>query len=1643
MKTRFSKIYKVVGSVFLSVSLWGSIEAIGEVLGDGSAETPYIITEAADLQKINEYPEARFKLGNNIDLTDWISENEAEKGWVPLCTEIPFTGELDGAGYAITGLWSNRPSEGNIGLFCQMGSNATVKNLVIKLSKKGIIGSSRVGALAGTFVNGSATIAIENCAVIGDIKGREGCGAFCGYLPAVLPFYMNNCYAEGSVTLSNTDDSDTAPQYGGGLIGYIWGKSEININSCYAINSVVAEDGGANVGGLVGLAGGSKKNNTWLNISNCAAINPDIKSSVSGTVGRIYGAKSSPVVVNLTNNIALASMEISDSDGAVEIISDASGQHGADKSLEELKSQDTYQALGWSFDTEHWGMGNKEYFFPVLSSLNLDVQPIVMPVAFGGADISYDLPTKKAIVEKMTMVNDYYMAANPSPGDNKWVKSAYFVGCMEFYNVYPVKAFLDYMNLWGENNKWALGSAAEGHGADQQVCGQTYIDLYNLDTEKDENKIKAIKESMDYLVANQVEADDDWFWVDALFMAMPVFSKLGVLYDEDAYFDRMYSMYQNTKNVRGLYETTDHLWFRDESQMPAKRLSPNGKNVYWSRGNGWALAAYARVLRDLPKESPYRDEFVQIFKEMAEALKERQREDGFWNVSLDDPEHYGGPETSGTSLFVYGMAWGINNGILDARTYLPVVAKAWEGLITTAVQSTGFLGYVQGAGYKPESSQPVTASTTADFGVGAFLLAGSEMVKLAPGEMPVPDEEIVNMVVTASGYEEGTTNTPDKTLDRNFGTRWSAEGEQWIKYDLLAEKTVTSVDIAFYVGNTRKTNFSIQVSKDDTEWITVFEGQSGGVTNFWENFAFGPRRARYVKILGTGNNRNKWNSISEVRINAEEGAADVQDYIDIITDRLVSSLLSDGFEDPSQLMSSMKDDGSWPDIDYTDKNSLDGWAQIQHFYNLKDMAVAYRHPESPYYKNSDLLGKIIKGCDYVMNTDWEDLENWWWNDFGEPQSFMLTLILIKGDILSTDLKNYSAFIPNRYGNASDKGQNKAWASEMIIYKGCLEDDFQTVYSGFSSMATILEFAPTQFPIAAGQKVEGIKYDYSFHQHRRQLQSGSYGLTVVPFLTKTMQLAIETPFAATFTDKQRDMFSKLLREGHMLLSYRTIMDFGCKGRDLSGNTGFDPLELDKMVEIDPDYSGVYSQWKEHIENGAAFPSPGNKYFWDSNIMTHHGTDYYLSAKIVSSRCVGTEEINNENVRGYNYPMGATNIMTTGKEYYEIAPVWDWCRVPGTTAAQDDAYSRLSGYLYGTNEFGGGVTDNETGVIAYEHDYKDLKVKKAYFFMDDVMVCLGAGISATHSIPIVTSVNQCLKSGDISYFDGKNVLSVLSPQTGDDIKWVHHDNVGYIFMSPVNVTVQGEDQTGSWSKVYSSSGSTEQITKSVFSVWINHGIKPDNGSYQYLVVPRKTVEETGEYAENIPLKIIRNDEDAQAVYDSNHNRYGVVCYAPGVITLNEGLKVSCEKPCIFLLAIKGTDYIVSMADPLYNSTSIVLTISKSLSGDGAVVSSEKGATDLKIMLPSGQYTGSSVTKTFIETSITGDEEIIENDGLGLFPNPVTDILYIRGLREGDIVFVFDSVGRKILETGDSIINIASFPEGVYFVKIQDFVSKVIKK
>ena len=193
----------------------------------------------------------------------------------------------------------------------------------------------------------------------------------------------------------------------------------------------------------------------------------------------------------------------------------------------------------------------------------------------------------------------------------------------------------------------------------------------------------------------------------------------------------MYNWSRNTL-AGGLYNRKEGLWWRDKDFVPPYK-EPNGKNCYWSRGNGWVVAALVKVLEELPTDSPYRETYVKDLQDMCAALAKCQRKDGFWNVSLHDEGNFGGKELTGTALFVYGMAWGINNGILDRKTYLPIVAKAWNAMVKDAVHPNGFLGYVQGTGKEPKDGQPVTYDSEPDFddyGTGCFLLAGTEVYKI-------------------------------------------------------------------------------------------------------------------------------------------------------------------------------------------------------------------------------------------------------------------------------------------------------------------------------------------------------------------------------------------------------------------------------------------------------------------------------------------------------------------------------------------------------------------------------------------------------------------------------------------------------------------------------------------------------------------------------------------------------------------------------------------------------------------------------------------------------------------------------------------------------------------------------------------------
>lgn len=363
----------------------------------------------------------------------------------------------------------------------------------------------------------------------------------------------------------------------------------------------------------------------------------------------------------------------------------------------------------------------------------------LLATAIGG--FAQKLPKKKQVLKSITLANSYFMQKWPDAGkpimtnierpSNIWTRAVYYEGLMALYSVDKKQSYYDYAVQWGEKHSWGLRGGVATRNADNQCCGQTYIDLYLID--KKEERIKDIKASFDLM--KTTPKVDDWNWIDALQMAMPVFLKLGHLYNDTSYYNRMYDMYAYSKykhGVNGLYNPADHLWWRDKDFVPPYK-EPNGEDCYWSRGNGWVVAALVKTLQTLPASDPHCNEYLQDYKDMLKALLPLQREDGFWNVSLHDSSHFGGKELSGTALFVYGMSWGINNNVIDRKTYLPAVIKAWNAMTKDCVHEDGKLGFVQGTGKEPKDGQPVGYDKTPDFedyGLGCFLLCGTEVYKL-------------------------------------------------------------------------------------------------------------------------------------------------------------------------------------------------------------------------------------------------------------------------------------------------------------------------------------------------------------------------------------------------------------------------------------------------------------------------------------------------------------------------------------------------------------------------------------------------------------------------------------------------------------------------------------------------------------------------------------------------------------------------------------------------------------------------------------------------------------------------------------------------------------------------------------------------
>jgi rhamnogalacturonyl hydrolase YesR len=335
------------------------------------------------------------------------------------------------------------------------------------------------------------------------------------------------------------------------------------------------------------------------------------------------------------------------------------------------------------------------------------------------------IPRRQETLAIMRRVNDW-QKANPrmKPGDRNWERGTWYTGVMASWKATKDRAVLDQALAWGKQHEWQVGT--EIGGGNRLFCVETWAELYLK--QRDRSMIAPAIQWLDTNAPNSPGGARRWYlertypYVDSLYGAAAL-AMLSKATGNPKYIRIMHAFFDDVTGE--LFDKESGLYYRDYRFKG--KLSPNGKKIFWARGNGWAFAGIARILEYLPKNDPKRAEYVAIYRRMANELVKRQPADGLWRASLDDPEALPNPETSGAGFFCYGLAWGINHGLLDRKEYLPAVKKAWNGLVQS-VSPEGMVLWGQQVDAQPNAAE---RDSTHEYVTGAFLLAGSEVYKLA------------------------------------------------------------------------------------------------------------------------------------------------------------------------------------------------------------------------------------------------------------------------------------------------------------------------------------------------------------------------------------------------------------------------------------------------------------------------------------------------------------------------------------------------------------------------------------------------------------------------------------------------------------------------------------------------------------------------------------------------------------------------------------------------------------------------------------------------------------------------------------------------------------------------------------------------
>ncbi len=635
--------------------------------------------------------------------------------------------------------------------------------------------------------------------------------------------------------------------------------------------------------------------------------------------------------------------------------------------------------------------------------------------------------------------------------------------------------------------------------------------------------------------------------------------------------------------------------------------------------------------------------------------------------------------------------------------------------------------------------------------------------------------------------------------------------------------------------------------------------------------------------------------------------------------------------------------GNFTDIDYT-RTDRANWPPYTHINRIRKMAFAYTNSANKYYGSDALYNKIVKALRYWQGQK-TVCDNWWYNKVGVPKDLGLALVQLRTGKKKIPAKLESAllqYIRNKTGDP--KEYDAAGRVDYVLiwmYRSCLQKNKTDLAYALDKFVETLKYTTG----------DGCQYDGSYFHHGKQLYTGSYGSDFFDASTQIASYIQGTQFALS---KEKTEFLSTTTRNIFYSSIRgRYISCTLSGRAISRPNALSMKEekvyAERMIAIDPAHADEYRTICRRID-GKAQPSEGisasHTHYYIGDYTRHVRPAYYFDVRLESTRTSRVEYGNGENLKGYFLSNGCTNLLKRGDEYNNIFPTWNWARIPGTTAPQmkDIPLGKNEWTLPGTSAFAGGVSDSLYGATAYAYSdqYADIDTKahKAWFFFDDEIVCLGAGITSASGCEMMTTANQCLanSTGTAVYrLRGKKQYQMqkggkgLHGQSG--VQWVTYDGVGYVFPQEGKIEMTCEKAQGAWYDI--NHGYSKDVkSNDVFTLAISHGRNPSGATYAYYIVPdAKSGAQLDQYLSGKHVTILRNTENLQAVYQQDLGIWQAVFYKKGVYT-DRNISISVDKPCIVMLR-KTADGNATfhIADPTQSQQPINATVSLSGVTNGA--------------------------------------------------------------------------------------------------------------